>query len=92
MVSSSKRYLTTRVGLPMTTTLSFIKMGSSIWFFLSNRKSKELEVVSICLLSLVDATVSLVTTQRVLLAMEEGSVAVANSAPLFSMLSVDALY
>lgn len=69
----------------VTATLSFVKMGSSIWGFLSNRKSKAPEVVSIRLLSLVDATVSIVTTQRVLLTLEEGSAVAANSTPLFGM-------
>ena len=69
----------------MTATLAFVKMGSSIWGFLSNRKSKDPEVVSIRLLSLVDATVSIVTTQRVLLTLEEGSAIAANSTPLFGM-------
>lgn len=69
----------------ITATLAFVKMGSSIWGFLSNRKSKDPEVVSIRLLSLVDATVSIVTTQRVLLTMEEGSAVAANSTPLFGM-------
>lgn len=69
----------------LTATLAFVKLGSSIWGFLSHRKSKDPEVVSIRLLSLVDATVSIVTTQRVILTMEEGSAVAANSTPLFGM-------
>lgn len=76
----------------MTTPLSFIKMGSSIWFFLSNSKSKDPEVVSIRLLSLVDATVSIVTTQRVLLTLEEGSAVAANSTPSLAWQSAVALF
>ena len=69
----------------MTATLAFAKMGSSLWGFFRNRQSKDPEIVSIRLLSLVDATVSIVTTQRVILTMEEGSAVAANSTPLFGM-------
>lgn len=69
----------------ITATIAFVKLGSSIWGFLSNRRSKDPEVVSIRLVSLVDAAVSIVTTQRVIITFEEGGEVVANSTPLFGM-------
>ncbi|EHJ53214.1 hypothetical protein [Streptococcus macacae] len=69
----------------MTATIAFVKLGSSIWGFISNRKSKDPEVISIRLLSLVDATVSIVTTQRVILTFVEGGESAAKSTPLFGM-------
>lgn len=69
----------------MTATVAFVKLGSSIWGFIANRKSKDPEVISIRLLSLVDATVSIVTTQRVILTFVEGGESAAQSSPLFGM-------